>query len=675
MSYLDLPRIHFGGLFFTNPDTINNRISNYDPQVKLTNPDGSYLPRAGWNAVGVAQLWLAECSVLSVAGPSGTLVTDAAADPVIGAAVESPSPSTPKKTPDGKGSYDIAKMVDLDPAQQGRSAVYGLRIYVTLADGAGFSGLMSVPMLQELNGRMALQIGSWSAVGTWMGQITEVAWSGDLSSSPFLVQFQAACSQGIAVKLTVDLHQNSDASQMNPGNNFCYGRVHGALGPIGAGELAQVVPGRMIQVPPAVANAMAGAALESVERVAAPAPKIAPEKILGVTLDARFRKPAPAGVKLESAAAPSAAPAPPAPWNPAPAQVTSSKSGSLLHVDLGGSIWLNASQAANGVGVSDGTFVVDTGIAVGFQSAAGSFQALANGQVSFASQYQLLSSQNKQVNLIRSAGLVDIALVGNEASLVSGSPLLVQVNGTTVLQEPADGALYAMEPFYMRFEPGTTGAVQLMARSFGQPIVGQEPLTWQIVDSSGDPSTEISISWDGPTDADGIASLTVSTPAGDVTLPPLREPLDSQLYLVFFADPSGQPVGDGYGLGQDANASLTVLRFQSYTAPAQPTWQADVGPILQAYARLYPGMKDKLDIGDEKTVQSAAPYVYARMALPLADPAYMPVTRDLSPTKIQTILQWLKAYLPPASTVLLKEPSGAGKLTGGTSAPIVIPWL
>jgi len=638
MSYLDLPRIHFGGLFFTNPDTINNRISNYDPQVKLTNPDGSYLPRAGWNAVGVAQLWLAECSVLSVAGPAGTLVTDAAADPVIGAAVESPSPSTPKKTADGKGFQDIAKMVDLDPAQQGRSAVYGLRIYVTLAGGAGFSGLMSVPMLQELNGRMALQIGSWSAVGTWMGQITDVTWSGDLSSSPFLVQFQAACSQGIAVKLTVDLHQNSDASRLNPGNNFCYGRVHGALGPIGAGELAQVVPGRMIQVPPPppAAHAMAGAELESV----APVPKIAPEKILGVTLDARFRKPALAGAELESAAAP------PAPWNPAPAQVTSSKSGSLLHVDLGGSIWLKASQAANGVGVSDGTFVVDTGIAVGFQSSAGSFQALANGQVSFASQYQLLSSQNKQVNLIRSAGLVDIALVGNEASLISGRPLLVQVGGTTVLQEPADGALYATEPFYMRFEPGTTGAVQLMARSFGQPIVGQEPLTWQIVDSSGTPSTEIAISWEGPTDAAGLATLTVSTPGGDVTLPPLREPLDSQLYLVFFADPSGQPVGDGYGLGQDANASLTVLRFQSYAAPASPTWQADVGPILQAYARLYPGMKDKLDIGDETTVQSAAPYVYGRMALPVEDPAYMPVTRDLSPTKIQTILQWLKAYLP-----------------------------
>jgi hypothetical protein len=639
MSYLDVPRLQFGGLFFTNPDTINNIIRNYDPSVKLTNPDGSYLQRAGWNAVGVAQLWISEGSVLSVVGSSGALVTDPSADPVIGAAFESPSPSTPKTTPDGKGLYDIAKMVDLDPSQQGRSAVYGLRLYCTLANGAGFSGLLSVPMLQYLNGRMALQIGSWSAVGTWMGQITDVTWTGDISSSPFLVEFQQACSQGIAVKLTVDLHQNDDSSRLLPGNQFCYGRVHGALGPIGSGELAQVWPGRQIQVPPPPSSENA---LESVAPQAAAPAKVNPAKILGVTLDARFR--APQEPQLESVApTAAAASSAPAPWNPAPAQVD----GSLLHVDLGGSIWLNASQDSNGVGVSDGTFVVDTGIVIGVQTAAGSFQALTNGQVSFANQYQLLNSQSKQVNLIQSAGMVDVALEADEVSLVNSQPLVIQVDGTTVLQEPSDGALYGTEPLVLRFEPGTTGTVQLMARSFGQPIVGQQPLTWQIVDSQGNASTEISVSWEGPTDSDGIATLTISTPDGDVTLPKSRQPLDSQLYLVFFFDPTGEPVGDGYGQGQNANASLSVLRFQSYTVPADPTWQQDVGPVLQAYARLYPGMKERLDIGDEATVQSAAPNLYARMALPLPHPAYMPVTRDLSPSKIQMILQWLKAYLPP----------------------------
>jgi len=138
-----------------------------------------------------------------------------------------------------------------------------------------------------------------------------------------------------------------------------------------------------------------------------------------------------------------------------------------------------------------------------------------------------------------------------------------------------------------------------------------------------------------------VADNTRYFPAGNVTIPPARQPLDTQLYVVSFFDPTGQPVGDGA-----TNFNLSVLRFQSFTVPAQPTWNQDVGPILDAYARLYPGMKSILDIGDETTVQGAAPALYARMSLPIQSPAYMPVTRDLSPSKIQTVLAWLRPFLP-----------------------------
>ncbi len=141
MSHLDVPRLHFGGLFFTNPATANNFLASRDPSTPLTNAQGQYIsdrqgaPPAGWNALGVAQLWLEEAQVLSAVDGPGRLVT--AGDPLIGAPVETPSPQTPKKTPDGKGLYDLAKLVGLDILQQFRSAIYGLRIYVTLGNGAG----------------------------------------------------------------------------------------------------------------------------------------------------------------------------------------------------------------------------------------------------------------------------------------------------------------------------------------------------------------------------------------------------------------------------------------------------------------------------------------------------------------------------------------------------------
>lgn len=634
MSYLDVPRIHFGGLFFTNPSTINNFDSSYDPSVKLTDPQGSYQsvpaggPPAGWNAVGTAQLWISECTVLSAVGPGGTQISG---DPILGALVESPSPNTPKTTPDGKGYYDIAKMVDLDPDQQGRSAVYGLRIYVTLPGGGGFSGLMSVPELQDLNGRVVApnSRSSWSAVGTWMGQITDVTWNAD-TSSPFLAQFQEACQLGIAVKLTTDLHQNNFNTRLTPGNMFCYGRVLGSLGPVQPGELAQVVPGRLISTPPSPPT-------QGLEMMTVPAPK---RKAVGTKpINDRFG----GGVEMLEAAAPSAQAATPDPalaWNPAPAQVSES----MLHVDLGGSLQLQGTKDANGIWSSTGQFLQGSGISIGVLTSTG-IQYLANGQgLSFANQYVPLNSQNKQVDLVTSSGLVDIALESSEVALVANNPLVVTVNGATVLQEPANGLLIGSEPFSVRLIPGGSSTIQLMARQFGAPVVGQQPITWQvdaIVDEDGDtsPSANVALAWEGSTDENGIVALTVSTVEQDPTLPAYRDPMDSQVYYVMFADSSGQPVGDG-------NANVSVLRFQSYTAPASPTWQQDVGPILQAYARLYPGMKARLDIGNEATVTGFASAMLAKMSLPFLDPAYMPVTRDLSPAKVEMILAWLKTQLP-----------------------------
>ena len=420
--------------------------------------------------------------------------------------------------------------------------------------------------------------------------------------------------------------------------------MHGCLGPVRAGELAQVVPGRQIAPPPAPPSPGVLAVQPSSATGAGAPRRVDVSRFVGRTIDDHFRtRPTADGAPPRPqvlAAAP-----PPAPWNTALAQVSAGDQ-PLLHIDLGGSIWVDSSQDANGIAVSDGTYVVDSGIVVGVATAAGGFQPLAGGQVSFAGQYHLLTSQNKTVNLVAGAGMVDIPLAADEVTLIAGQPLIIQLAGTPapVLQEPADGLLLGSQPLSLRLQPEGTATVQLMARRFGAPVVGEQPVTWQVADGDGNPSTEIILAWAGPTDADGLASLAVSTPAGDVALSALRVPLDSQLYIITLLDGGGQSIGDATGY------NLSLVRYQSYTAPAVPTWDADAGPVLQAYARLYPGMTARLDIGDEATVQSYAPALYGRMSLPILDPAYMPVTRDLSPAKIAMILAYLKPFLaPPAA--------------------------
>jgi hypothetical protein len=62
---------------------------------------------------------------------------------------------------------------------------------------------------------------------------------------------------------------------------------------------------------------------------------------------------------------------------------------------------------------------------------------------------------------------------------------------------------------------------------------------------------------------------------------------------------------------------------------ANPTW-ADVGPILDPFAVLYPGMMQRLDLSSDQAVSGSSAIVLETIGSPIEDPAHMPVTRDLS---------------------------------------------
>lgn len=630
MSYLDLPRLHFSGLFFTGPSTINNIIQNYNPNAPLENQSGQYRSNAGWNALGVAQWWLEECKVLSAVGPTGAAVDES--DPVIGAAVESPSPKTPMS--DGAGGfYDIAKMVDLDPDQQGRSALYGVRISVTLPNGAGVQGLMTVPELRQLNPRIPVQGGSWTAVGNWMGTLQELKWNGDISSSSFLTSLKAAATNGLAVKLTVDLHQNNPQNIFTSGDLFCYGRVLGSIGPALEGELAQVVPGRCIQTftPPSTLTATAPTTstsqpLQARERVAAQTAAIA---------GARARQ--------TTALAAAAAATPPAPWNPAFVIVSQIDSQTLLNIDIGGSILLNVQGSPPN---SDGTFEVDSGISVGvFDPATGDFTPFTNGAIDIAPQYQQLTSTPKNCMLVKNSCVFSIPIVAADGDNYKTNPLAIQVDGTTVAQEFESGFWIDVSLSSQRLECGgdQPGQSQIMVRKFGNPVAGQAPpvtssvqlINWN-QNGNPTPSTDIGVSF-GQTDANGLAGITTTVDVQQLTLPQMRQPLDSQVYYIFMNDSNNEPIGDG----PSQMPALSVLLWNAFQAPPNPSWN-DIGAIFDAYARLYPGMKSRLDISDQATVVGAVSAVLGHMNLPTTDPAYMPVTRDLSPSKMAMIVAWLK---------------------------------
>ena len=78
MSYLDWPRIHLGGTFFTDPSTVNNDPSHYDEDVTRPSP---------WqNPNGLHRFKFVAVKVLGAIDQNGAFVTH---DPVIGATANS----------------------------------------------------------------------------------------------------------------------------------------------------------------------------------------------------------------------------------------------------------------------------------------------------------------------------------------------------------------------------------------------------------------------------------------------------------------------------------------------------------------------------------------------------------------------------------------------------------
>ncbi len=642
MSYLDLPRIHFGGLFFTGPNTINNITPNYEASTKLEGPNNQYIPQvAGWNALGVAQWWLEECTVLSAVGPDGAAVTGG--DPLIGGTVQSPSPSTPLQ--DGSGAaLGIAKMVDLDPDQQGRSALFGVNLFVTLPNGAGFWGALSVAELRQLNARVPVGgTGSWSAVGTWMGVLQNVTWTGDISSSPLLVALKAASGLGISVRFTADLHQNNPKNLLTPGDLFCYGRMMGSFGPTQANELAQVLPGRQLAMPPA--------------------PPAAPPAANAAVI---LRKtPAREAVVAKAAAMAAPAPAPSPMANPGFALTRTDHSGTLLHVDLSAAFLL-ALQSSNPP-AANGTFQASSGFqAAIYVTATQKYQPIAAGAIDFSQQYVSLPSQSKSCVLVKNAGMVTMPLTAAEATLAKTNPLALLWNGTPVLVEPATGIWADVSVSSVRMEIGgaaTTSQVQVQVLQFGAPFVSTGPpvtakldvLDWVApYDPNSNPqpvaSTDLGIAITPP-NAAGIATVTLTLNTAGNTLPPPREPLNSLAYFVYLSDLFGNPISDTVLFNKYAgtgDGTISALVWNSYTPPAQPGW-GDIAAVFGAYARLYPGMKSRLDISDQATVAGFLGDIYEHMSANVNDPAYMPVTRDLQPAKVQMILSWLKQQMGSAS--------------------------
>ncbi|RMH19658.1 MAG: hypothetical protein D6696_10115, partial [Acidobacteria bacterium] len=137
-----------------------------------------------------------------------------------------------------------------------------------------------------------------------------------------------------------------------------------------------------------------------------------------------------------------------------------------------------------------------------------------------------------------------------------------------------------------------------------------------------------------PTGASGKTSFELS--ASDSGDP--RRFIDGQLYGVAYArGRPGNPDPWDFVSGPVHTDSIDS---------GTPTWNDDVEPVLGRYKKLYPFMLNFVDLGSYRSVEDNAAAIQRASALPMADPAHMPVTRDLSDSKRRMIFDRFAAGMP-----------------------------
>ncbi|HEX2078939.1 MAG TPA: hypothetical protein VHG08_14550 [Longimicrobium sp.] len=261
-----------------------------------------------------------------------------------------------------------------------------------------------------------------------------------------------------------------------------------------------------------------------------------------------------------------------------------------------------------------------------------------------------------------SAGVFELPIPNSQLHAVETQPLGITVDAgdltTYPLLEAQDGTLIGADLSFLRLNPGERATVTFYATRFGRRYA-RCPVDLSLCPQGGNLGNDPpgGLSWTPATPKTGRDGTVTVTFKGGSTAPKAawraQNDIDGQVY---FVSGSWFPTI----LSNDGVVPVSALVFDKYKPRSNPpTWWGDIQPIMYQYARLYPGMRQILDIADYGTLQqvihdgkTGAQLVLEAMQLPIEHPHHMPVTRDLSAAKLKAYAAWVKAGCPEGTRPL-----------------------
>ncbi|MBR1219120.1 hypothetical protein JQ557_14040 [Bradyrhizobium sp. U87765 SZCCT0131] len=230
MSYLDLPRLCFTGSFQVDVSTINNTVAYYDnaafqPSYQEPGSNGG-----GWNPDGTGFFRFVDCKI-TAAALADRWITDAAADPVIGMALENAD------------SHVFGKLADLDPQQQMCSEIWGMKVRLT--DGgtaAAFAGDYTPGPFFNLWQRQQSGLPSdQTLAAAFRSTVARLRW-GELPHSEVLHRLRDVCEDD-SLSITFSAFGYGRDPTIP---RYTYGKLVGCIGPYRRGEPRRFARGRQL---------------------------------------------------------------------------------------------------------------------------------------------------------------------------------------------------------------------------------------------------------------------------------------------------------------------------------------------------------------------------------------------------------------------------------------------
>ena len=653
MSYLNQPGIFFSGKFRGDPSTVNNTPDNFNPNNLFPPDNGKEIGnniQLYWNPDGAGVFEL-DCTITKVVDENGKPMP------------KSPLLGQPLTSASHESRLHSAKLVDLDPMQQNVTELWGLQVQFDVGEKVGGIKLSLVgdftatayanAWIQVVGGR-----GSYAGSAQYQSVLTNT--DPELSIS-FVVRSHNATPlnylinetnlkamntakpksvpESVTNKLTILEHYNQSAEgQGTPGQipttKYFEKLVNALLGCSDASTYLETIKSSSVQ--PYILPTDFHFTWGQVFGV------IGPHKANEPNFFTADRMMTPPCVTSDTATYAAYF---------APFTVTSNS----VIVNLGNS--LPSTQPAS----KTHSYVKKLGEL---------FLCYFEGSISLAHAMTIGEIKNySDIDFyLKDAGLVTILVDSTVMAEIEKNPLgiISNVNGkkTILLQENVKGLYLRADQFVFRMNPGVaegkpesgTQTFKIYATQWGQPLKAAKIKLTLKTAAQAEAYTNATLGTGGTTglvniskpqsaltfnvtctDDNGVATATLT--ATDPGNP--RGYIDGQIYFLNYGF-SDSDQSEGYIQSPDDVISVHVYTQQPNIADI--TWENFVKGTLGQYAKLYPVMAF-LDLGNEQSVITHAQEIYDAISREITNAALMPVTRDLSASRLELLKTWLKSQI------------------------------